>query len=416
MAPYVLPSPRFRMSFASATLLLPTPDTTWRVWKPRATSPGETLSSPAEVRAQGKNIIIGLPATACRSIGMVLPNADHEVLEQIIITQLDRKGLKLQGGADRNFRWHLLTQTSSTATVSVDVLAEVFPDDLALTQASDYTAALRLLALPSGQMIITEEHGCIVLAAGYQGKLYHSHIIAPGAVSNEELAQEISLSRLALDAELGEGFITGVTLLGSNWDRSAAESLEGKLDLPVRTLAQLAPNAELDTRNWPLLLPEAVRSAQQRARSRSRWIRFSILGGLLVVALMFLAYAYLTYLERRAEQLTADVEATSAPAALVKKTAEQWKALAPAIESKRYPMVILATITKLMPPSGIVIRDFEIKDNEIDLRGEARDTQTAVQFVEDLQKDPLLSRYTWSKPQPTVKDKTALFRAQGKAQ
>jgi len=416
MAPYVLPSPRFCMSFASATLLLPTPDTTWRVWKPRATSPGETLSSPSEVRAQGKSIVIGLPATACRSIGLVLPNADHEVLEQIIITQLDRKGLKLHGGTDRNFRWHLLTQTSSTATVSVDVLAEAFPEDLALTQASDYTAALRLLALPSGQMIITEEHGSLVLAAGYQSKLYHSHIIAPSMVSTEELAQEITLSRLALDAELGEGFIIGVTLLGSTWDRNAAESLEGKLDLPVRTLAQLAPNADLDTRNWPRLLPETVRSAQQKATIRSRWLRFSILGGLLAVALMFLAYAYLTYLERTAEQLTADVDATSAPAALVRKTAEQWKALAPAIESKRYPMVILATITKLMPPSGIVIRDYEIKDNEIDIRGEARDTQTAVQFVEDLQKDPLLSRYTWTKPQPTVKDKTALFRAQGKAQ
>lgn len=404
------------MSFASATLLLPTPDTTWRVWKPRATSPGESISSPAEVKPQGKNIVIGLPATACRSIGMVLPNADHEVLEQILITQLDRKGLKLHGGADRNFRWHLLTQTSTTATVSVDVLAETFPEDLAVTQASDYTAALRLLALPAGQILITEEHGSLVLAAGYQGKLYHSHIIAPGLVSNEELAQEISLARLALDAELGEGFITGITLLGSTWDRSAVENLESRLGLPVRSQAQLAPNAELDTRQWPRLLPATVREAQQSAARRSKWLRFSLLGGLLAVALVFLAFAYLTYLERTAEQLTADVEASSEPAALVKKTAEQWKALAPAIEPKRYPMVILATVTKLMPPSGIVIRDFEIKDNEIDLRGEARDTQTAVQFVEDLQKDPLLSLYTWSKPQPTVKDKTALFRAQGKAQ
>jgi hypothetical protein len=78
-------------------------------------------------------------------------------------------------------------------------------------------------------------------------------------------------------------------------------------------------------------------------------------------------------------------------------------------------MVILAEITKLMPPSGIVIREFELKDDEIDIRGEARDAQTAVQFVEDLQKDPVLSRYTWTKPQPTVKDKTAQFRARGKA-
>ena len=79
-------------------------------------------------------------------------------------------------------------------------------------------------------------------------------------------------------------------------------------------------------------------------------------------------------------------------------------------------MVLLAQISQLMPPSGIVIREFEVKDNEIDLRGEARDAQMAFQFVEDLQKHKILGLYQWSKPQPTVREKTAQFRAQGKLQ
>ena len=92
------------------------------------------------------------------------------------------------------------------------------------------------------------------------------------------------------------------------------------------------------------------------------------------------------------------------------------KALAPAIVPTRYPIVLLTEVTKLMPPSGIVIREFEVSGNEIDIRGDARDAQLAFQFVEDLQKHPVLGRYVWSKPQPTVKEKTASFRAQGKAQ
>lgn len=405
----------FCMSFASATLLLPSPDTSWRVWKSRLAAHGESVEHPTEVKAQGKPLVIGLPAAACRTIGLVLPNTDHAVLEQIIITQMERRGLKLQGGEERNFRWHLLTQTASTATVSVDVLADPFPEDLALTQISDYTAALRLLTLPAGHLVIAEESGSTVLAVGYQGKLYHSHIFGTASISGEEIAHEIVLSQLTLDAELGQGFITGVTLVGTSWDRGIGEELGRLTGLPVRVVPQLPPNAELDARTWPRLLPATVRSAQKRAVNRSKWLRFSLLGGLLMVALVFLAFAYLTYLERTAAQLTADVEDTSAPAALVKKTAEQWKALAPAIEPKRYAMVLLNEVTKLMPPSGIVIREFEVKDNEIDIRGEARDTQMAVQFVEDLQKHPVLSRYTWTKPQPTVKDKTAQFRAQGKA-
>jgi hypothetical protein len=406
----------FCMSFASATLLLPSPDTSWRVWKSRLAVQGESVEHPTEVKTQGKPLVIGLPAGACRTIGLVLPNTDHSILEQIIITQMERRGLKLQGGEGRNFRWHLLTQTASTATVSVDVLADPFPEDLALTQISDYTAALRLLTLPAGHLVIAEESGSSVLAVGYQGKLYHSHIFGTASISGDEIAHEIVLSQLTLDAELGQGFITGVTLVGTSWDRGIAEQLTARTGLPVRVVPQLPPNAELDARAWPQLLPATVRNAQKRLLNRGKLLRYGFLGVLLMLALVFLAFAYLTYLERTAAELTADVEDTSAPAALVKKTAEQWKALAPAIEPKRYAMVLLNEVTQLLPPSGIVIRDFEVKDSEIDIRGEARDTQMAVQFVEDLQKHPVLSRFTWTKPQPTVKDKTAQFRAQGKMQ
>ncbi len=404
------------MSFAAATLLLPAPDATWRVWKPRTTGSGEAVETPGAVSNQGKPLVVGLPATACRSVGLILPNADHAVLEQILITHLERRGLKLHGGAVRNFRWHLLTQSASTATVSVDVLAEPFPQDLALTQASDYTAALRLVSLPSGHLIITEEHGSLVLAAGYQGKLYHSHLFAPASAPAEDIAQEVILARLSLEADLGQGSFNGLTLVGLSWDRMVMDSLANLTGLPVQQLGQLPPNADLDSRNWTRLLPASVQAAQAGKARRAKLIRFGTLAALLFVALAFCAAAYLQFLERAAAQLGAAVDTTAKPAAQVKKTAERWKALSPAIEPKMYPMVLLSEITKLLPPSGIVIRQYEIRGNEIDIRGDARDAQRAFQFVEDLQKHPVLGRYTWTKPQPTMRDNTAQFRAQGKAQ
>jgi hypothetical protein len=404
------------MSIAASTLLLPAPDASWRLWKPRATSVIQSVESPAEVQLKGKPLVIGLPATACRSIGLVLPNADHDVLEQIIITQLERRGLKLTGGAERNFRWHLLAQTASTATVSVDVLADPFPDDLAVTQASDYTAALRLMALPAGAIVITEEQGTLVLAIGCQGKLYQSLIISPSiAMTPEALAQEVTLARMTFESELGEGLVSSVVLCGSGSDPTLVAALEEQTGLPARATAQLAHHPDLDTHSWPPLLPSVVRQSQQLSRRRAKLLRFGLLGGLLAVSLLFLAFAYLRYQETQAARLQADVDKTSAPAAQVRKTAENWKALAPAIEPRRYPMLLLAELTKLMPPSGLVIRRFNLKDNTIDLQGDARDAQTAVQFMEDLQKHPILGRYEWSKPSPNVRDGTAQFRTQGKA-
>lgn len=405
------------MSFAASTLLLPASDATWRLWKPKSAGQGESVGEPAEVQIpKGRPLVIGLPATACRTIGLVLPNADHAVLEQILITQLERRGLKLVGGANRNFRWHLISQTATTATVSVDVLIDPFPEALALPQATDYAAAMRLLSLPSGSLVVAEEHGCLVLSVGSHGRLYHSHILAPASLmALEEMAQELLLARMALEAELGDGACEAIVLVGQVWESHVMQSLEKLTQMPTRQVAHLSPNAELDTQGWPQLLPTCVREVQQSTARRRRLVRAGVLGGLLLLSLVFLAFAYLRYQENLAVRLQANVEKTAGPAQRVRQTADMWKALSLAIEPRRYPIYLLSEVTKLMPPSGLVVRRFAIRDNTIEIRGEARDAQTAVQFMEDLQKHPVLNLYQWSKPSPNVKGSTAEFRTEGKA-
>ena len=403
------------MSLAATTLLLPAPDASWHVWKPRATSSAETVESPAEARHVSKPLLIGLPASACRTIGLILPQTDTELLEQIISTQLERRGFRLeQDAVGRNYRWHLLGQTGGHVIVSVDVLAEPFPEALAASHASDYTAALRLAQLPVGHIVIIEEQGDLVLAASHQGKLYHSHIFTKSPAAEEALTLEITLARLTLESELGTDTIDGVALVGANFDRGLTTRLSSILDLPVRVLADLPPNPALDTRDWTKLLPSGVRTAISTSTQRSKLIRALVLGGLLYASLTFLAFAYLHVQEQRAEKLAAEVETTSEPAAAVRKANERWKVLAPAIEPQRYPLFLLGEINRIMPGSGIVIRKFEVKGKEIDIRGEARDAQLAFQFIEDFKKNRVLSRYEWTNPRPEVKGTTASFRAQGK--
>jgi len=403
------------MSLAATTLLLPAPDASWRVWKPRATSSAETVESPAEAKHVSKPLLIGLPASACRTLGLILPQTDTELLEQIIATQLERRGFKLEQDAiGRNYRWHLLGQQGGQVIISVDILADPFPEALAASHASDYTAALRLAQLPAGHLVIIEEQGDLVLAASHQSKLYHSHIFAKAPATEEALTLEITLARLTLESELGTDTIEGVALVGANFDRGLSTRLSSVLDLPVRILADLPPNAALETRNWTRLLPSGVRTALSTSNQRSKLIRALVLGGLLYASLAFLGFAYLHFQEQRAEKLEAEVDATSEPASAVRKANERWKVLAPAIEPQRYPLYLLGEINRIMPASGIVIRKFEVKGNEIDLRGEARDAQLAFQFIEDFKKNRVLSRYEWTNPRPEVKGTIASFRAQGK--
>lgn len=399
------------MSLSASTLLLPSPDAAWRLWKPRAASAGEELESPADFRSSATSVVVGLPASACRTLGLILPMADHELLNQMVETHLERHGLRTAEGALRPHRWYLLGQTTGQAILSVDVLADPFPEHLAVHQAKDYLAALRLSELPEGHLVVLEEQGEMVIAASHHGKLFRSHVFAPAGAAPEEVAQEIEITRLALEALPAFGTISGVTLIGRGWE---ADRVGRLVDLPTRVVETLPRVTQVESSQHGELLPLAVREARDNRVRRAKWLRFTMLGVLVYVALAILGVVHLRGKEQQISALQAQVEETTAPAAAVKKTAEAWKSLAPAVDTSRYPMVLMAEITQLMPPSGIVIRQYECENSQIELRGEARDAQLAYQFLEDLQNHRILGRYAWSMPQPSVREKTASFRAQGK--
>ena len=401
----------------AATLLLPAPDAAWRVWKPRAGASSETVDSPADAGHLGKQLLIGLPASACRTIGMLVPQADADVMGQIIVTNLERRGLKLDhDAAGQNFRWHLLGQSAGQAIISVDVLVEPFPEALVAGNASDYTAALRLAQLPAGHLVICEEQGDLLLAVSHHGKLYHSHIFAQAPVAEETVKLEIILARLAIEADLGEGCITGLALVGSGFDASLADRLGEAVDLPARLVDHLPPSRDSDSKGWTKMLPGSVRSVQGAQATRSKLIRWASLAAVICAGLCFAGYSWLAAKEARLAELETEVDEIREPAAAVRETSERWKVYAPAVEHERYPMFLLAEITRIMPATGVVIRKFEVRGSNIELRGEARDAQLAFQFIEDFKRNKVLSRYTWTNPRPEVKGTTANFRADGKLQ
>jgi Tfp pilus assembly protein PilN len=403
--------------FTSEVLLLPDASRGWSAWRE-----GQVLATAPELLGllgglTGKPALtLGLPARACRTLGLILPMAEHALLEAMVLTQLEKQGIK--PSEENLWRWQLLGQQAGRAVISADVLAEPFPTELLAVQVQDCVPALRLSgALAAGQLLVlAEELGDVVLAVGYEGRLYHSHIIGPmHGLAAETLACEVQLVGLTLAQDLGS--VSSVLLHGSERLQNMAAELRTRL--PGWTVACAGPQQPAVIKpqaNQRRLLPARVAAAQAQARQKQRVLRATVLGGLLVMSLLFLAYAYLHSLEKEAAQLAETVATQEKPAAEVRQTAASWRALAPALEPKRYAMVQMAQMTRLLPPSGIVLKKISLQTDSIDLQGEARDAQTAVQFVDDLQKHPALSRYQWSKAPATLRGKAAEFRTQGKAQ
>src|SRR3954470_23361757 len=147
------------MSASASSFLLPDSELSWKLWKSLAGTKSEAVDTPADCRESSRPVVIGLPATACRSIGMILPTTDALLLPGMIESQLEKRGVHVERQPAPNFAWHVLSQSGGNSFVSVDVLAHPFPTDLAVNHAANYTPALRLAALPPNDLIVLEEQG-----------------------------------------------------------------------------------------------------------------------------------------------------------------------------------------------------------------------------------------------------------------
>ena len=401
------------MSASAASFLLPDSELSWKLWKSLAAGKAEAVDSPSACREGSRPVVIGLPATACRTLGMILPQAEASVLPAMVEAQLEKRGVHIEKKPVPNYAWHLLGQSGGQSFVSVDVLAHPFPAELTATHAVNYTPALRLASLPANDLTVTEEQGLLVLAANHGGKLWHSHVLGFAEMPVADLAREIELAKLSLEAQEGFGAVRGIMLVGERLGLLKGE-LRKIITLPMETPMALPANRTLSPAALPRLLPAQVFEAQKARENRRRLASILMLTGVLCAVVAALGWWYLRELEQQAADLEKNVALTRGPAAEVKATAQRWRALGPATDVQRYPMVQLSHITSLMPPSGIVLKKFEAKPEVIELRGDARDLQTAAQFLEDLKQHTKLGRFTWEMPTPDIRNKIATFKIQGK--
>ncbi len=401
------------MSASPASFLLPDAEPSWRLWKSLSSGKTESIETPSAYREASKTVVVGLPATACRTVGLVFPGVDTALLPSMIEAQLEKRGIIVEKVGAVNYAWHLLGQQLGAMIVSVDVLTSPFPSALTMPQAANYTSALRMMSLPANELVAFEEQGLIVLALGYQGKLWHSHVVGTAEMTGGDLAREIGIAKLSLEATEVLGGIRTIRLVGSRLAEMKAE-LSHFSPLPFETATALEPNRAIKLDSFQRLLPQSVLDAQSAKERRRRAVSILMLMLAIYAVLAALAWWHLRGLHEQEANLQAEVSRTEEPAGAVRQSMQRWRQLEPAVDIMRYPMVQLSQVSSAMPPSGVVIRKFSAKPNEIELNGDARDAQSATQLLEDLKSHPKLSRFNWSMPVPSVRDKTASFKILGK--
>ncbi|MCB1229983.1 MAG: hypothetical protein KDN19_06940 [Verrucomicrobiae bacterium] len=368
-----------------------------------------------EIAASGSEVIVGVPATLCTTFAVKLPTADASLFPAMVASQIEKRGLAHHGDASATpHSFFLIEDSDHEALLSVDVLSEDFPEALCLPRAAGYAPSARLLKLPEDRLVLWREHKRLVLAVNRHGQLSHVQVLSAEPTLNSSAAQEINLTTLSLQAEglltdSPELLVTGKLADTAKGERSEFET---KLLMPAEFSGEMpAANAFATDDGF---LPAAVRAARQRRSLGRRRSLFAMvaLAVYLVAGTFIWRHAQAT--EAEISQLESEVESTRPEVAAIQESEARWRELEPAFDLHYYPVVQLNEITRAMPGSGVVIREYETRGRQITVRGRARDVQMAFRLKEDLEGNDFFRAYSWNMPQPKVeRDNTVTFQIQG---
>jgi len=164
------------------------------------------------------------------------------------------------------------------------------------------------------------------------------------------------------------------------------------------------------------LLPESWRTRRAQQVRRAEWQKRLVwIGGAYGAALLlFLLYLGLLKFEvgRLGRRIAKDAPKTE----FVRTAAANWKALAPAIDPRYYPVEILLHLSESLPSQDVRITSYNQSARQISVDGEAKSAALVFQFVDKIKKSPDLQAFTFDLPTPPriLPNDRAQFRLEGK--
>jgi hypothetical protein len=247
----------------------------------------------------------------------------------------------------------------------------------------------------------------MVCAIAEQGKLSFTQTIDSG----DAVGLERDLPQLTLSAEL-QGINTSFPKIFLDESLySLRDTVQGTFSTSTDLIAVELPPAETKLN----LLPDSWRERRAQLARQGEWRKrlLWIGGAYATVLLLFLAYLLVLRLELG--RIGRRIDRDAPRANFVQKTAAKWKALAPAIDPRYYPIEILVHLNESLPSADVRITKFDQSAKQVAVEGEANSTALAYQFADKVKKNPDLQMFVFDMPAPRIlPNDHAQFRLEGK--
>jgi hypothetical protein len=163
------------------------------------------------------------------------------------------------------------------------------------------------------------------------------------------------------------------------------------------------------------LLPDSWRQRRTQLAKRSEWRKRLTLAGSIYAGIFLLFVLYLAYTKIAIARLNQLIARDAPQTQFIRETEANWKSLAPAIDSRFYPVEVLYHLSQDLPSADVHITAYNQSARQISVDGEANTAALAYQFAEKVKKDGALQNFRFDMAAPRLLPNShAQFRLEGK--
>ena len=388
----------------------------WRILSPgSAPRHAATLEAASVVVESGAVLQLALPCSAVLFERMKLPSTDAGELGDMMRLQLEKTLPFAPEEITSGFQIIEKNEHESTllsATVNNEqlrLLCEPLCARALLPEKITVFAMRAAAACPPDPLalLIYREAEKIVLAICQRGTLAHLHPINV----NDAAGMIAELPQFVLGAEMDGIPVAFERILLDESCDDLKSSAADFFNLPAATISLDAPPHGPDMN----LLPAEWRLEKRRMTSRAQLRSQLILAGVVYLILVLGAMGWLFGMNFRVKKIDAELQRAAPDLAAIGSRKARWEALLPSIDPARYTVELLFQITKSIPSEAIRITVFDQGRDQFMIQGEAPTANAAIEFGEQLKKNPELKAFKLTVAPPTIlPDDRAQFRIIGK--
>ncbi len=374
-----------------------------------------TLDEAVPLLRSQDRFVLGLPINAVLTQRLRLPTVDPEEFSEMVRIQIEKA---LPYSTDEVTSDYEIIETSDSESIvsavavhneRLDALvAPLVSRGCIPSQVTVYAAQRGATHAAEGQaLLIYHEGGTLVSAITENGKLSLTRTLNGGEAGQ----LQIDLPQLALSAEL-QGINTSFPNVLMDEDCLALRSTVEH----VFTSRPEMVGVEMPPASTKLnLVPEIWRQRRARLVRQTEWRKRLVWAGGAYLGILFLLFLTFLLMRFQVGHIKRQIAQDEPAVEFIRTAANDWKALAPAIDPHYYPLEVVLNLSKNLPSDNVHITAYNQSARQISVGGEANSPALAYQFAEKVKKSPELRTFQFEMGTPQIMaNGHAQFRLEGK--